>query len=107
MKKLVLSTFIGLNMLLSACKDYKTYIPPYEFRLSKNEIVAIENGRTIYYDLAPFGSLDALGSISTGGRAMGYTGAFLLDTSNRYFKNAADKYKTTIFPILPKKCIPK
>lgn len=106
MKKILLSTIIGLS-LLSACKDYKTYISPYEFRLSEKGIVAIEKGTVLYYDSAPFGSLDGLGVIATGGRTMGCAGNFLSDTTNEYFKKAAKKYETIIFPTLPKKLIPK
>ena len=101
MKKQLLS-LLAAGIILSSCQEYRTYIPPYEFRISKESVLAIEDGHILYYDTPPLGSLDGLGVVMMGGRA-GYSGEYIADTNNLFFKNAAKKYEQKIFHMLPEK----
>jgi len=101
MKKSTLLTTIGIMALCSCNPDYHR-IQNYEVIIKETQINTTEEGSIIYYDSKPFGSLDGLGMIATGGRGMGYAGMFTSDTNKIFFQNAARIYKNTVFPIISK-----
>ncbi|MGV8162349.1 MAG: hypothetical protein ACP5N2_03405 [Candidatus Nanoarchaeia archaeon] len=94
---------LGLLTLTSCVESYKYNDVTYEFMKGKNQINTVENSQTIYYDYAPFGSLDGIGNIMAGGRGCGFAGGFISDTNSVYFKNAAKKYDQIIFPMMMNK----
>jgi hypothetical protein len=98
MKKSIFAT-IGLIALCSCNQNYEVH-KNYEFSINKKQLNTIEDGHIIYYDSKPFGSLDGLGMIATGGRGMGYAGMFISDTNNAFFKNATKHYERIVFPVI-------